>query len=200
MTKPKLSVRDQNKQIKLKKITSAAYELFATKGIDNTTIDNIVKKAGIAKGTFYLYFEDKSHLVQDVVFKNSSILLERVISEAEKKRRKENLSFTDTVILVIDSIISELEENQVFLKIINKNLSWGLYEEMGRNPVISDAMEKFILNSSVTDVEVAKKRFYIIVELMNAVCYNAIIMNIPCKMNEIKEELLQLIRKIIEEE
>ena len=34
-------------------------KLFTTKGINSTAISDIVEKAGVAKGTFYLYFKDK---------------------------------------------------------------------------------------------------------------------------------------------
>ena len=46
----------------------AGYDLFITKGINNTVIDDIVKKAGVAKGTFYLYFKDKYDLVNWIFY------------------------------------------------------------------------------------------------------------------------------------
>lgn len=49
-------------QNKLKKRTSlmdAAFTLFTEEGFQNTTISQIANKAGIGKGTFYFYFEDK---------------------------------------------------------------------------------------------------------------------------------------------
>ncbi len=48
------------------KIVSAALELFAGKGFDKTTVDEIVNRAGVAKGTFYLYFKSKDDLVKEV--------------------------------------------------------------------------------------------------------------------------------------
>ncbi len=48
------------------KIVSAALELFANKGFDKTTVDEIVNRAGVAKGTFYLYFKSKDDLVKEV--------------------------------------------------------------------------------------------------------------------------------------
>lgn len=48
--------------IKKEKLIKAAIEVFGEKGFKNTTIPKIAKKAGIATGTFYLYFEDKSHI------------------------------------------------------------------------------------------------------------------------------------------
>lgn len=40
-------------------IIQAAIEVFSEKGTDKTTISDIVKEAGIAQGTFYLYFPTK---------------------------------------------------------------------------------------------------------------------------------------------
>ena len=50
---------DENKKKKKEALFNTAYELFTTKGINSTAISDIVEKAGVAKGTFYLYFKDK---------------------------------------------------------------------------------------------------------------------------------------------
>ena len=47
------------KQKKKDALFNTAFELFTTKGTNQTTISDIVNKAGVAKGTFYLYFKDK---------------------------------------------------------------------------------------------------------------------------------------------
>lgn len=49
----------ENKQQKLEALYENAYELFLNHGIEKTSISDIAKKAGVAKGTFYLYFTDK---------------------------------------------------------------------------------------------------------------------------------------------
>jgi AcrR family transcriptional regulator len=43
-------------------IVSAATGLFQNKGLGETSIDDIVNRAGIGKGTFYKYFKDKDDL------------------------------------------------------------------------------------------------------------------------------------------
>ncbi len=48
------------------RILAAAMELFARKGFDRTTVDEIVNKAGIAKGTFYIYFKSKEDLIKEI--------------------------------------------------------------------------------------------------------------------------------------
>ena len=53
---------DMNKQKKRTALLDAAYHLFLEKGFAQTTIADIVDAAGVAKGTFYLYFTDKYDL------------------------------------------------------------------------------------------------------------------------------------------
>ena len=50
---------ESNKKKKEDALYNTAFELFTTKGTNKTTISDIVEKAGVAKGTFYLYFKDK---------------------------------------------------------------------------------------------------------------------------------------------
>jgi AcrR family transcriptional regulator len=48
-------------------ILGVARELFSKRGYHQTTIDDIVAQAGVARGTFYLYFEDKRAVFSDLV-------------------------------------------------------------------------------------------------------------------------------------
>jgi AcrR family transcriptional regulator len=44
----------------------AAVDAFATKGVAGTSVDDIVRAAGVAKGTFYLYFDTRDEIVTAV--------------------------------------------------------------------------------------------------------------------------------------
>lgn len=44
-----------------------AYDLFITRGYENTSVDEIIEKAQIAKGTYYYYFQSKEQMLEDVV-------------------------------------------------------------------------------------------------------------------------------------
>ncbi|WP_455391883.1 TetR/AcrR family transcriptional regulator [[Eubacterium] cellulosolvens] len=52
---------------RVKDIIDKAEELFAKKGYDKTSIADIIKKVGIAKGTFYHYFKSKDELLDAIV-------------------------------------------------------------------------------------------------------------------------------------
>ena len=48
-------------------ILSVARDVFARRGYHQTTIDDIALQAGVARGTFYLYFEDKRAIFSDLI-------------------------------------------------------------------------------------------------------------------------------------
>lgn len=55
------------KEIRKKELIKIAYNLFITKGYENTSVDEIIAKAGIAKGTYYYHFESKEQILEEVV-------------------------------------------------------------------------------------------------------------------------------------
>ena len=57
----------QQKEEKKLHLMQAAETMFLQKGFAGTSIDDIVRTAGVAKGTFYLYFQDKAEIWDAVV-------------------------------------------------------------------------------------------------------------------------------------
>ncbi len=55
--------RDTNRKHKQQALLAASRRLFLRHGIESVTIDQIVGRAGIAKGSFYHYYDDKAALV-----------------------------------------------------------------------------------------------------------------------------------------
>ena len=44
-----------------------AYNMFISRGYENTTVDEIIAEAQIAKGTYYYYFPSKEKMLEDVI-------------------------------------------------------------------------------------------------------------------------------------
>ncbi len=52
---------------KKQRILQAAVEVFSENGFHQTTIDQIAERAGVGKGTVYLYFESKQNLFYAII-------------------------------------------------------------------------------------------------------------------------------------
>lgn len=50
-------------EVRRAEILQAASELFQEIGYESTSVDSIVRSAGIAKGTFYYYFKSKDEVL-----------------------------------------------------------------------------------------------------------------------------------------
>lgn len=190
----------QNKKRKETDLFQAAYELFATKGFNDTSIDDIVKKAGVAKGTFYLYFKDKFDIINRIILKKSSSL----IKEGLEKTEAENIdSFVERIIYFTDYIIEYFKENKIILKIINKNFSWGIYRKALADSKQNEEMFKIIntfmenIEEAGIDPEDAEKTLFIVIELIGTVCYSSIILGEPDSIDNMKPILFNTIRKIL---
>jgi AcrR family transcriptional regulator len=59
--------RQQQTAARREAILAAALDEFSTRGFAATRIEDIAERAGVAKGTIYLYFADKEALFQDIV-------------------------------------------------------------------------------------------------------------------------------------
>ena len=78
------------------RLLNTAFKLFTERGIKDTSIQQIVDDANVAKGTFYLYFKDKYELRDILIAKKSH----KLFSDALKELRKNYISnFSDQVIL-----------------------------------------------------------------------------------------------------
>ena len=59
--------RREQKVHRQEEILAAAFEVFAAHGYEAARLDDVARRAGIAKGTIYLYFRDKEQLFRAVV-------------------------------------------------------------------------------------------------------------------------------------
>ncbi|WP_139265539.1 TetR family transcriptional regulator [Bacillus sp. 166amftsu] len=91
---------------KKEKIVYAAIECFREKGIEKTKISDIVKSAGIAQGTFYLYFSSKLSVVPAI----AEVMVEKMIRAVEEKT-KNSSSFFETFSQIVDAIFDFTKEH-----------------------------------------------------------------------------------------
>ena len=79
------SKREAHKQELREQLLEQGFLLFSEKGLEQTTVADIVEKCNIARGTFYNYFSDINALFDALIESLNSRIREGV-----KKTRKEN--------------------------------------------------------------------------------------------------------------
>lgn len=198
--KMKKEVKEKDKETRL---LTTAFGLFTEKGIKDTSIQEIVDKANVAKGTFYLYFKDKYEIRDILIVKKSEKLFKDALAEL-RKNYISNLS--DQVIFIINYVINELAKAPTLLKFISKNLSWGIYH----NTILKIYEEKeneqdgvyqlFLKGVEESNIKLKNPEvtLYMIIELVSSTCFNSIIHNQPLPIEEYKPYLYDAIRNLID--
>jgi AcrR family transcriptional regulator len=94
-------------------IKKCAVELFEKQGVEETSVNQIVHRAGVAKGTFYLYFESKDELIDAVFERYSEQFFSRVVEPNGTEPRVKAFSA---------SIIDYFAGNRLFLVELRRSL------------------------------------------------------------------------------
>ncbi len=184
---------------KSSRILDAAYELFLEQGDENISISEITQRAGVAKGTFYSYFKDKKSLKDQLIAQKSSEIFRRSV---QALHASDIASFDDQVIFVINYIINELTENRMALRLISKNLSFGMFNRKLQDYVgneNSDLIRALLLAARKNGLKLRNPRIllFMIIELTSSTCFSCILESRPMNINEFKPHLFAAIRQLI---
>lgn len=197
-----------DKEEKENRLLNTAFRLFTEKGIKETSIQEIVDNASVAKGTFYLYFRDKYEIRDILIVKKSQKLFE----DSLKSLRKNYISdFSDSIIYIINYVIDELTKNPLLLKFISKNLSWGvynkavlnIYDKTGHNTNNELTLHDLFLNGiRENNIKLSNPdvTLFMIIELVGSTCFNSILYKEPLPIEEYKPYLYKTIRNLIKSE
>jgi AcrR family transcriptional regulator len=91
--------RAVDREARRAELVSAAAAVFAQRGVADTTVSDIVKAAGVAQGTFYLYFDAKNDAVLAVVARIAGALIDSVAQRVEA-----GASAVDRLLLLRDAL------------------------------------------------------------------------------------------------
>ena len=190
---------DDKKKQKRDSLLMAAFALFTQKGINDTSISDIAKKANMAKGTFYLYFKDKFDIRDKLIADKASQVFCRALEEMNRVQLD---SLEDHVIFLINSVINQLNQNKNLLKFISKNLSWGVFQKalLLENNEDGDSFYQryyLLLDQSGRMFRNPDLMLYMIVEFVNSTCHSVILQQQPVTLEELKPELAGVICDII---
>ena len=98
------------------KLFEAAKIIFSEKGYWNTRVSDIVKKAGVAQGTFYLYFKSKEDIFREIVIQIKDSIV-KVLTETQGNTFFEKIEKMNTQIVILlyeNRAITEIFLYQLF--------------------------------------------------------------------------------------
>ena len=191
-----------NKKQKKDALLNTAFDLFTRQGIHNTTISNIAEKAGVAKGTFYLYFKDKYDLRNRLIARKASqvfLVADRALQETDLQ------TLEDKIVFLADHIINQFSRDPVLLRFISKNLSWGIFKSqlmiVGEE---DDVSLPSIIDEAFRTSKVRYKNpevmIFMIIELLSSCSYSPILYQDPLPIEALKPYLFESIRSIMRQQ
>ncbi|MFP7226535.1 TetR family transcriptional regulator [Priestia filamentosa] len=161
---------------KYKRILQASIEVISEKGLHKASISEIAKQAGIAQGTFYLYFKSKHDLIPAIADYLLTLTLKSVQEEV-----KEGESFWDTLKVLIVDTFKITEKHKDIIVLVYSGLAfnhsldkWELVYEpyyswignvmekaVKQNEIRSTTNVKWTSKTIINLIENAAERYYI---------------------------------------
>jgi len=190
---------EENKRQKRDALLNTAFELFISKGIQKTSISDIAEKAGVAKGTFYLYFTDKYDLRNKLIAHKANQLFQ---DACDAMHRETFEGFEDEVVFLCDYLINALDRNRSLFMLISKHLSWGIFKNTMRKSTAGSERNVYEIYEQIISESGQKFRqpeimIYMIVELVSGSIYSPILYQQPVPLEEIKPFIYEQIREIV---
>lgn len=189
----------ENKKKKKQSLLQAAADLLSGNKITDISVSDIVTKAGLAKGTFYLYFKDKYEIRDELIQQESSKLFENALAALNQNDIR---NFEDAIIFVINHVLIDLQNNPNILRFIQKNLSIGVFRSKLMSAISEDTysiIEDFSKRAEDAGFHYDKPDIilYMVIELAGSTCYDSILNNDPLPIEDYKPYLFNAIRSIL---
>lgn len=93
-------------------LLDAALQVFAQRGVDATRVEDVTAAAGVAKGTFYLYFRTKDELLAALRERFVARMLEMALEAAAQLDPDDPWELVDTYLAHV--INFELDECEIY--------------------------------------------------------------------------------------
>lgn len=121
---PKISARARRTltEERRKQILDAASQVFAEKGFERATIAHVAKKAGIAEGSIYNYFKNKSDLLVSIPRQIIEPPVATISAVIQTNLSSQSIPPDEVLTLVAQNLIATFHKNAPIFRILISNL------------------------------------------------------------------------------
>ena len=106
---------------RLNELLDVGQQLFFQKGYELTSVNDIIEKVGVAKGTFYHYFSSKDDLLDKIVNRWSRTTLDRVSKLVERQDINALEKLSQFFITIRDYKVENLELIKMLMKVMYRD-------------------------------------------------------------------------------
>lgn len=153
-----IAERKEREKVKRRKdIVDAAEKIFFTKGVENSTMDEVAAEAELSKGTLYLYFKSRDDLQFAIFMRGSDILMKMMGDElSDEKDGYENLLALSTAFIRFSRDLPDyfnffihFESNRMGELNINEEQIQAYLKEQSPLALVSDQVVKGMEDGSL---------------------------------------------------
>lgn len=135
-------------EVRRKEILGAALDLFYTMGYDKTSINDIINKVGVTKGSFYYHFKSKDEILDIIALQQAEEMV-AVFQKTAKGNDKDALEKINRIISDMQQYRAETKEQrfklfEVLDKSENLKLKQKVFEHYMRlgKPIVGKVIEQ----------------------------------------------------------
>jgi AcrR family transcriptional regulator len=193
-----MSRPSKNPEVRKAEFIAAAEELFLEKGFENTSVDDIVARVGVAKGLFYYYFDSKDALLAALVER----YLDEIAASITAAMNEEGLSALQMMRKLSPSEVVISDRSREMMKLFHheRNQSFHLAMEQQAQKYMVPALERVIVKGcqeGIFHTDFPHENAIVLVAMMTALkrsaksgedpqCWN----RLPAVIQEMSERIL----------
>ncbi len=127
-------------------ILDAAEEMFAVQGYDSTSVQQLIDKIGIAKGTFYYHFKSKEEVMDGIIDRYNS----RLLSAARQVVENKELTVHEKIFQAIMSLKLDAPVGNEIIEELHKPQNALMHQKMlatmiqGVTPILAEIVKEGI--------------------------------------------------------
>ena len=190
----------ENKLTKRSKILDAANRLFLDGSFADTAIDDVVKLAGVAKGTFYLYFRDKYDLLDQIVAHRAAEIFSGECRRLRERAQSQPMDAAQQLISLSDALTAYLQSHKKEAALLDKRFSICYASAEGEpNGAFAEAVDYLtsLLTAGGYTADEAHRRLYLLGNMILYSACDAVLGETPYPVEALQPTLHAMIARMV---